>query len=77
MTVTKPKFGPQQYRAGTDIIHQGDDPDQFFILTKGEVEIFRQYPDGSEVLIDKVKRRWVLRGNWSPKTCQASCHCSC
>ncbi len=54
MTVTKPKFGPQQYRAGTDIIRQGDDPDQFFILTKGEVEIIRQYPDGSEVLVAKV-----------------------
>ena len=54
MMVTKPKFGPQRYAAGTDIIHQGDDPEQFYILTKGEVEIIRKYPDGSEVLIDKM-----------------------
>jgi NAD(P)H-hydrate epimerase len=54
MTVTKPKFGPQKYSAGTDIINQGDDPERFYILTKGEVEIIRKYPDGSEVLIDKL-----------------------
>ena len=54
MTITKPKFGPKQYSAGTDIIHQGDDPDQFYILTHGEVEIIRQYPDGNEVLIAKL-----------------------
>lgn len=54
MTVTKPKFGPQKYPAGTDIIHQGDDPEQFYILTKGEVEVIHQYPDGSEVLVNKL-----------------------
>ena len=54
MTVIKPKFGPQKFSAGTDIIHQGDDPEQFYILTKGEVEVIRQYPDGSEVLVNKL-----------------------
>ena len=54
MTEIKPKFGPQTYLAGTHIIHQGDAPEQFFILTKGEVEIIRQYPDGSEVLVNKL-----------------------
>jgi NAD(P)H-hydrate epimerase len=54
MTVTKPKFGPERYKAGTNIILQGDDPEKFYILTRGEVEVIRQYPDGSEVLVDKM-----------------------
>lgn len=55
MSVTKPKFGPEQYPAGSDIIQQGDDPERFYILTKGEVEIIHKYPDGRELLVDKVR----------------------
>ena len=54
MTEIKPKFGPQKYSAGTNIILQGETPESFYILTRGEVEVIRQYPDGSEVLVDKL-----------------------
>jgi len=50
----KPKFGPEQYPAGTDIIRQGDTPDKFYIITAGEVEIVRHYADGYDVIIDRM-----------------------
>jgi len=50
----KPKFGPEKYAVGTDIIRQGDIPDRFYIITAGEVEIVRHYADGYEVIIDRM-----------------------
>ncbi len=50
----KPKFGPESYLAGTDIIRQGDVPDKFYIITAGEVEIVRHYADGYDVIIDRM-----------------------
>lgn len=55
MTVTKPKFGPETYSAGDIIIHQGDEPEKFYIITQGVVDVIRHYPDGSEVLLDRIK----------------------
>ncbi|HFE66966.1 MAG TPA: cyclic nucleotide-binding domain-containing protein [Chloroflexi bacterium] len=40
----KPKFGPEQFTAGTDIIQQGDTPDKFYIILSGEVEVVDQPP---------------------------------
>ncbi len=40
----KPKFGPEQFAAGTDIIQQGDIPDKFYIILSGEVEVVDQPP---------------------------------
>ncbi|MBK8987018.1 MAG: NAD(P)H-hydrate epimerase [Chloroflexi bacterium] len=50
----KPKFGPEQYPAGTDIIRQGDIPEKFYIITAGEVEIVRHYAAGYEIVIDRM-----------------------
>ena len=50
----KPKFGPEFYPSGTDIIHQGDIPEKFYIITAGEVEIVRHYAGGHEIIIDRM-----------------------
>ncbi|MFO7680814.1 MAG: NAD(P)H-hydrate epimerase [Chloroflexota bacterium] len=55
MTVTKPKFGPEKYAAHTVIIQQGDEPDRFYIITRGVVEVIHRYPDGREVVLDTIK----------------------
>lgn len=52
MFENKPKFGPEQFPAGKDIIQQGDVPDKFYIITRGKVAIVLQPPDGLDAVID-------------------------
>lgn len=54
MFENKPKFGPEQFAAGVDIIRQGDEPDKFYIITRGQVEVVLQPPDGLDVVIDRL-----------------------
>ena len=54
MLKNKPKFGPEQFAAGADIIRQGDTPDKFYIITRGTVEVAVQPPDGLDTIIDRL-----------------------
>lgn len=54
MFANKPKFGPEQFSAGTDIIRQGDVPDKFYIITQGNVVVILQPPDGLGVELDHL-----------------------
>lgn len=54
MSETKPKFGPEHYPAGTIIIREGDEPDKFYIITRGIVKVLHQPPDGLEEVIDEL-----------------------
>ncbi len=47
----KPKFGPELVKAGNDIIHQGDEPDKFYIIVKGNVEVISQQADDAEKVL--------------------------
>jgi cAMP-dependent protein kinase regulator len=51
MMQNKPQFGPEHYTAGSVIIHQGDIPDKFYIISRGRVEVVEQLPDGREQLL--------------------------
>jgi len=51
MFENKPKFGPEQFPAGADIIQQGDVPDKFYIITRGKVTVLLQPPDGLDAVI--------------------------
>jgi CRP-like cAMP-binding protein len=51
MLEKKPKFGPEQFEAGADIIRQGDIPDKFYIITRGRVAVVLQPPDGLDAVI--------------------------
>ncbi|WP_420629019.1 cyclic nucleotide-binding domain-containing protein [Candidatus Leptofilum sp.] len=52
MFENKPKFGPEQFPAGTNIIRQGDAPDKFYIITRGRVAVLLQPPDGLDAVLD-------------------------
>ncbi len=52
MFENKPKFGPEHFPAGADIIQQGDMPDKFYIITRGKVAVLLQPPDGLDAVID-------------------------
>lgn len=54
MFENKPRFGPEQFPAGADIIQQGDMPDKFYIITRGEVAVVIQPPDGLDAVIDHL-----------------------
>ena len=48
MFQNKPKFGPKFFEAGTNIIQQGDKPDMFYIIVRGNVEVVSQPPNDLE-----------------------------
>ncbi|WP_420640789.1 cyclic nucleotide-binding domain-containing protein [Candidatus Leptofilum sp.] len=52
MFENKPKFGPEQFPAGADIIRQGDVPDKFYIITRGRVAVLLQPPDGLDAVLN-------------------------
>lgn len=54
MLENKPRFGPEHFAAGADIIRQGDVPDKFYIITRGQVEVVLQPPDALDAVIDHL-----------------------
>lgn len=46
--------GTRFYPVGSEIIRQGDDADQFFIILEGLVEVFKTLPDGGKVHIARL-----------------------
>lgn len=51
----KPAFGPEQYKAGTTIISQGDIPDRFYIITRGRVEVIERQENGKNKLLNVLQ----------------------
>ncbi len=43
------------FAPGATIFHQGELADNFFIITRGEVEIVLHHPDGQEIIVDRLK----------------------
>lgn len=54
MPENKPKFGPEHYEAGDIIIQQGDEPEKFYIITRGQVEVIYEPPDGLDTVIAQM-----------------------
>ncbi|MBT6151484.1 MAG: ATP-binding cassette domain-containing protein, partial [Chloroflexi bacterium] len=48
------KLLPMSYAAGEPIILQGSEADRFYIVSKGEVEVYLNRPDAQEVLVDTL-----------------------
>ena len=54
MQTSKPRFGPEQYPAGSVIIHQGDLPEKFYIISIGYADVEHEGPEGKHI-IDRLK----------------------
>jgi CRP-like cAMP-binding protein len=54
MQIDKPRFGPEQYPAGSVIIHQGDLPEKFYIITTGYADVEHDGPQGKHI-IDRLR----------------------
>lgn len=42
------------YAPGAIILEQGKPADNFYIITKGEVEVFIEHPDGGEIIVNHL-----------------------
>ena len=49
------RLQPQRYPAGAVIIQKGEPADKFYIVTKGQVEIILQAPDGQEFTVSRIE----------------------
>ena len=50
MFANKPKFGTEHFRAGETIVREGDIPDKFYVIVKGEVDILQQDAPDKQVI---------------------------
>ncbi|MFC2072180.1 ATP-binding cassette domain-containing protein [Chloroflexota bacterium] len=50
------KLQPQRYPAGSVIIQKSEPADKFYIVTKGQVEVILQAPDGQEFTVSRIER---------------------
>ncbi len=55
MTWVARQLERQTYEAGATIVTQGEMSDRFYIITRGEVEIFLPHPDGQEIIVDRLE----------------------
>jgi ABC-type methionine transport system ATPase subunit len=49
------KLETQAYVPGAVIVHQGDRPDKFYVVTKGIVEVLLQEPDGQQIVVARLR----------------------
>ena len=49
------KLKTQSYVPGAVIVHQGDHPDKFYIVTKGIAEVLLQEPDGQQIVVARLR----------------------
>jgi ABC-type lipoprotein export system ATPase subunit len=50
------QFKARQYEPSAVIISQGDPSDEFFIVTKGQVEVHQRQHDGHERIVDRLNK---------------------
>jgi len=55
MTWVARQLERQTYEAGATIVTQGEMSNRFYIITRGEVEIFLPHPDGQEIIVDRLE----------------------
>jgi energy-coupling factor transporter ATP-binding protein EcfA2 len=56
MTWVARQLKRETFSPGSNIVTQGEMADRFFIITRGEVEIFLTHPDGQEIVVDRLKQ---------------------
>ena len=48
------KLTTQKFAPGQLIVEEGDPADQFYIIIGGDVDIFLEHPDGSEIIVNRL-----------------------
>jgi hypothetical protein len=48
------KVKPIKYAPGKDIVRQGEVGDKFYIIVRGQTEVFLEQPDGQEILVNRL-----------------------
>jgi len=72
------KLKPQKYPPGSVIIQKGEPPENFYIVTKGYVEVILQTPDGQEFTVSRIESGQyfgeigLIRGDINMATVRAS-----
>lgn len=54
MTRIARRLERRTYQPGETIVSQGETSDRFFIITKGNAEVFLHHPDGQEIVVDHL-----------------------
>ncbi len=54
MTRIARRLERRTYQPGETIVTQGDTSDRFFIITRGNAEVFLHHPDGQEIVVDRL-----------------------
>jgi len=56
LTVASSRLRRETYAPGSVIVRQGDEPEDFYIVTGGEVEVVLEHPGGQEILVNRLGR---------------------
>lgn len=51
---TTPKLERETFKPGEVIVRQGGPADKFYIITRGQVEVLREQPNGEEVVVSRL-----------------------
>lgn len=55
LVAVTPSLSVQRFKAGEEIITQGELADNFYIIAKGEVKVFQRMPDGQERVVNTIR----------------------
>jgi ABC-type lipoprotein export system ATPase subunit len=56
LTLASSRLRRETYAPGAVIVRQGDEPEDFYIVTAGEVEVVLEHPGGQEILVNRLGR---------------------
>jgi ABC-type lipoprotein export system ATPase subunit len=78
LTLATARLRRETYPPGAVIVRQGDEPEDFYIVTGGEVEVVLEHPGGQEIPVNRLGRGQyfgeiaLLRGGTRVATVRAS-----
>jgi ABC-type lipoprotein export system ATPase subunit len=56
LTLASSRLRRETYQPGAVIVRQGDEPEDFYIVTAGEVEVVLEHPGGQEIPVNRLGR---------------------
>jgi ABC-type lipoprotein export system ATPase subunit len=56
LTLASSRLRRETYPPGAVVVRQGDEPEDFYIVTAGEVDVVLEHPGGQEILVNRLGR---------------------